>query len=104
MQTDPRLCSPEVVRSLQQIFDNIWHRLEARGSKYAFPWDAHASREKIAVLLCRRMNDLFVDAERMEQDILEIFDEFEHAGKSNRRGPSRPKAKRNLPQKRLTRA
>lgn len=85
MQTYPSQCSPEAVHRLQQIFDAIWHRLETSKSRHTFPWDAQASREKIAVELCRRMNDLFVDAERVEQDIFEMFDRSEHFQKSDSR-------------------
>ena len=75
MQTHPGQCSPESVRRLQRIFDAIWHRLETSGSRHTFPWDAQASREKIAVQLCRHMNDRIIDAERIEQDVFEMFDE-----------------------------
>jgi hypothetical protein len=75
MQTYPSQCSPEAVQRLQLVFDAIWRRLETSGSRHTFPWDAQASREKIAVQLCRRMNDLFIDAERVEQDIFEMFGE-----------------------------
>ena len=81
MQTHPSQCSPEAVRRLQQIFDAIWHRLETSRSRHTFPWDAQASREKIAVQLCRRMNDMFMDAERIEQDIFEMFGRSEHSQK-----------------------
>lgn len=77
MQTHPSQCSPEAVRRLQRIFDAIWYRLETSGSRHTFPWDAQASREKIAVQLCRRMNDPMIDAEQIEQDVFEMFDEPE---------------------------
>ena len=96
MQTHPSQCSPEAVRRLQQIFDAIWHRLETCGSRHTFPWDAQASREKIAVQLCRRMNDLFIDAERVEQDIFEMFGRSDDSEKSDRWTPLRSKAQRRV--------
>jgi hypothetical protein len=74
MQPNPGACDPEQLQILQEFFDTIWHRLETSGSRYVFPWDAQASREKIAIQLCRRMNDLFVDPDRVTLDILEMFD------------------------------
>lgn len=73
MQNDPQQCSPEVLSSLQKAFDEIWRSLEADRSVYVFPWDAQASRERIAVELCRRIDELLVDPDSLKQDVLRTF-------------------------------
>jgi hypothetical protein len=97
LQNHPSQCSPEAVQRLQQIFEGIWHRLETSGSQYTFPWEAQASREKIAVQLCRRMNDLFIDAEGVEQDIFEMFGESKQSEKSDSSRLSCRKAQPTIP-------
>jgi hypothetical protein len=74
MQTDPVQFSPETLRTLQRHFDFIWRCVDTSRSRYAFPWDAQASREKIATLLYKRVDELLVDPQRVTKEVLELFE------------------------------
>jgi len=75
--------SPEQLRVLQKIFDALWLDLENSRSKYVFPWDAQANRERIAVLVVKHLNDRILDVAGLKRAILDEFDgshNAEHGG------------------------
>jgi hypothetical protein len=71
MQTHPGACSPEKLRSLQEIFDTIWLALESKRSKHTFPWDTQSARFRIAGYLLDHVNDRNLDAEQIKREILQ---------------------------------
>jgi hypothetical protein len=70
MQNHPGACSPEMLRSLQGIFDAIWLELESKHSRHTFPWDIQAARFLVAHYLLDHINETKLDADRVKRDVL----------------------------------
>jgi hypothetical protein len=79
MQNHPGACSPEMLLSLQKIFDAIWLELETKHSKHTFPWDTQSARFRIAHWLIEHVNDAELDVDRFKRDILQRLNEGETA-------------------------
>ena len=75
MQSHPGACGPEMLRSLQRIFDAIWIELESKHSRHTFPWDAQSARFQIAHYLLDHLNDAQLDVARIKRDILQKLEQ-----------------------------
>ena len=70
MQDHPGACSPEILCSLQGIFDAIWMELESKHSRHTFPWDVQSVRFRIANYLLEHVNEANLDVDRVKRDVL----------------------------------
>lgn len=66
---DPELgwYSPETLSQLQRIFDAVWLDVH----KSVFPWDVHATRETIAVLVFEHVRDPTGEVEHIIREVLQ---------------------------------
>jgi hypothetical protein len=70
MQNHPGACSPEMLGSLQGIFDAIWLELESKHSKHTFPWNVQATRFRIAHYLLDHVNEAILDVDGVKRNVL----------------------------------
>jgi hypothetical protein len=77
MQNHPGACSPEMVGSLQRIFDSIWLELESKRSRHIFPWDTQAARFQIAHFVLEHINDAKLDVDQIKRDVLQRLEQSE---------------------------
>ena len=79
MQNHPGACCPELLLSLQQIFDAIWSELEAKQSRHTFPWTAQSARFRIAHYILEHLNDAELEVDRIKREVLQKLDQGETA-------------------------
>ena len=70
----PRYESPEALRRLQQLFDEIWAELVAAGSPHAAPDVAVAARDRLALLVVKHAASSDPDFANIKREILASFD------------------------------
>jgi hypothetical protein len=58
---------PETLKEIQKIFDGAWLGIE----KSVFPWDVHAAREKLAILVFQQVSKSDGDVECIKRGVLE---------------------------------
>jgi hypothetical protein len=61
---------PEALNEFQQVFEAIWSRLRRK----VFPWDVHASRETLAILVFEHAKDAHGDFKHLKKQILQSLD------------------------------
>jgi hypothetical protein len=71
--TKPGYESPEALKRLQLLFDEIWDAVVASGSPHAAPEVAVASRDRLALLVVKHIGRNHQDSEKMKREILEAF-------------------------------
>jgi hypothetical protein len=70
---ESRYESPEALRRLQQVFDEVWAELVAGKSLHAAPKAAAASRDRLAVLVIKHMAAHDRDIENAKREIIAAF-------------------------------
>ncbi|MDP9139056.1 MAG: hypothetical protein M3N38_12930 [Pseudomonadota bacterium] len=70
---EPRYESPETLKRLQQLFDEIWTELLAAGSPHTAPEVAVAARDRLAVLVVKHVATSGQDTESIKREILAAF-------------------------------
>jgi hypothetical protein len=58
---------PEALHELQQVFEAIWSGLRSR----VYPWDVHASRETLAILVFEHAKNAHGDFKHLRTQILQ---------------------------------
>jgi hypothetical protein len=61
---------PEALEELQQIFEAVWSKLRNR----VYPWDVHAGRETLAILVFEHAKNAHGDFKHLKKQILQSLD------------------------------
>ena len=69
MQNQASSCSPETLRRMQSIFDDVWRELERQHSPHTFPWFIEAARYVIAQMVLENIENLR-DPQRIKREVL----------------------------------
>jgi hypothetical protein len=59
---EPGSYGPESLKEIQKIFDGAWRDVE----KSVFPWDVHATRERLAILVFQHVSNSDGDVEHIK--------------------------------------
>ena len=65
--------TPETLKRLQLLFDEIWAELAASGSPHAAPEAAVAARDRLAQLVVQKIGEKDWHAAGIKREILALF-------------------------------
>jgi hypothetical protein len=66
---EPGWYGPESLKEIQQIFDAVWLDI----GKFVFPWDVHAARERLAILVFQQVNNPDGDMKHIKKRVMQSW-------------------------------